>query len=139
MRGRTKRIMVVGAGLLVAVLVAWLIVNPPGTFGYCRFGLTVYGSVPYPACDIQVRADGTVRRVAKTHDLRLSAVQWLRQPRPEVLIIATGCQGAVEVGREIHDLKNCTVETLRTREAIERFRELKKHGKKVAIHIHSTC
>ena len=126
-------------GLLITLFMIWVVISPPGTFGWCRFGLTTYSSVPYPGFDIQVRGDGDVRRVQKTHELKLSEIEWLLDPRPDVLIISTGWQGAVRVGDDISQLDQCAVEMLNTGEAIQRYRELKKRRKKVSIHVHSTC
>lgn len=103
------------------------------------FSLTTYSRVPYPAFDIQVRSDGDVRRVRKTHDLKLSEIEWLLDPRPEVLIISTGWRGSVRVGDDISRLDQSDVEVLNTGDAIRRYRELRKRRKEVAIHVHSTC
>lgn len=137
MTRRKKLLYVVGAVLIL--LSIWLLVNPPGTFGFCRFGITTYNCIPYPTSDIQVRADGEMRRVQKTHNLQLTAVEWLLDPKPNVLIISTGWHGVVKVQQAITEIKQCNVELMKTGDAIRRFRELRKQGKKVAIHIHSTC
>ena len=136
---RRKKVLLGLLGVLVALLVVWVVLNPPGRFGMCRFAFTTYNCVPYPAMDIQVRADGVSRRVERTHDLRLPAVQWLLDSQPDVLIISTGWQGAVNVADAIREIKRCKVEVLMTPEAIDRFNRLKRAGKKVAIHVHSTC
>ena len=136
---RKKKILVGTLSTLMVLLIVWVAINPPGTFGYCRFALTTYGSVPYPALDIQVQSDGRLRFVDKTHDLKFDAIEWLLASGPDVLIICKGWQGVVRVNEDITAIDNCTVEVLKTGEAISRFRELKKQGKKVAIHVHSTC
>ncbi len=136
---RRKKVLLGLLGVLVALLVVWVALNPPGTFGFCSFAFTTYNCIPYPAVDIQVRVDGASRRVAKTHGLELPAVQWLLDSKPDVLIISIGWQGAVNVPQAIREIKGCTVEVLTTDAAIDRFGQLKKEGKKVAIHVHSTC
>lgn len=136
---RGKKVLLGLLGVLVVLLAVWVAFNPPGTFGFCRFAVTTYNCIPYPATDIQVRADGQVRRVEKTHRLELPAVQWLLDSQPDVLIISTGWQGVVNVAEAITQIKRCRVEVLKTDEPIDRFGQLKKEGKKVAIHVHSTC
>lgn len=127
------------AGVLVVLLVGWIILNPPGRFGVCTFGLTTYGCIPHPASDIQVRADGVTRTVGKTHDLKLSHVQWLLDPAPEVLIIGTGWDGVTSPEKAISNITQCEVRIAKTGEAISLYNQLKKQGKTVAIHVHSTC
>ncbi len=136
---RRKKFLLVALVVLVALLVVWVVINPPGRFGLCRFAFTTYNCIPYPAMDIQVRADGRARRVAKTHGLELPAVQWLLDSQPDVLIISIGWQGAANVAVAIREIKRCRIEVLMTEAAIDRFHQLKKEGKKVAIHVHSTC
>ncbi|MCP4594835.1 MAG: hypothetical protein GY842_29245 [bacterium] len=138
MSKRKKRLL--GAsGFLLALLIVWLVINPPGSFGWCRFALTTYGGVPHLISDIQLREDGEVRHIEKTHDLKLSDVVWLLEPCPDVLIIANGWQERVQIGDDITGLDQCTVEVLSTGDAVRRYRELRRQGKRVAIHVHSTC
>ena len=89
--------------------------------------------------DLQVRADGTRRTVAKTHDLAFEIVQWLLEPKPDVLIISLGWDGVVRPDERIRGHKDCELHLLKNREAIDLFNRLKKSGKRVAIHLHSTC
>lgn len=126
--------------LIVATTLAliWVIVNPPGRFGYCRFAWTTYSCVPHPFGDFQIRADGTTRNVEKTHDLRLEQIAWLLEPKPEILIIAIGWDGVVDPDERIKSLEGCEVKVLKTPDAIQLFNSL-KGKKKVAIHLHSTC
>jgi hypothetical protein len=121
------------------LLLGWIIANPPGRFGWCRFGLTVYNCVPRPISDLQIRSDGKLRTVAKTHDLTLEAVQWLLEPKPEFLVIAIGWDGVTQPAPEIAALQQCQVKILKSGEALKLFNQLKKAGKSVAIHYHSTC
>lgn len=135
-----KRKILLAAVLLPLLAVAgWTFSQPGDDFGVCRFGLTTYDRVPWLAVDIQVAADDQVRRVEKTHDLRKPALDWLLQSNPEILIVAEGWDGVVQVADVIRAITDCEVEVLRTGEAIERFRALKRQGKRVAIHVHSTC
>lgn len=126
--------------VVVAVLsAAWLIANPPGRFGWCRFGYATYASRPRLVSDFQVRPDGTTRKVAKTHQLSFEQIEWLLDPKPEVLIIALGWDGATAPDDKIREHKGCEIHLLKNKEAIDLFNKLKRSGKRVAIHYHSTC
>jgi hypothetical protein len=124
---------------LIVILVGWVLLNPPGRFGLCTFGLITYHCIPRPVSDIQVRCDGATRTVAKTHYLKFSHVQWLLDPVPDILIIGTGWDGVTTPERAITGIKQCEVRLLKTGEAIKLYNKLTRKGMKVAIHIHSTC
>jgi hypothetical protein len=124
---------------IIAALVIWLWINPPGRFGFCTFGLTTYNCIPRPLSDLQVRSDGKTRKSEKTHDLKMEHVQWLLEPKPQILIIGTGWDGAVKPQADIQKIKDCDVRILKTEEAVKEFNQIKRNNKKVAIHIHSTC
>ncbi len=126
-------------GISAILFLGWVVLNPPGRFGICSFGFTTYGCIPWPASDVQVRADGAMRRVEKTHDLKLNNVRWLLDPVPEVLIIGIGWEGGASPEKAISGITQCQVRVLKTGEAIRLYNRLKKQGKKVAIHVHSTC
>ncbi len=134
----TKRRKLIGVAGLV-IIGAWVGVNRPGRFGICVFACTTYNSIPRPAGDMQVRADGQVRSVDKTHDLEYDCVEWLLDPLPEVLIISTGWSGVVRPDDRIRGLPDCQVRILRTPDAVKLFNKLKREKRKVAIHVHSTC
>ena len=52
----------------IALLGIWLGFNPPGRFGWHRFGLTVYSGVPFPVVDLVIQTNGFPRiRVGKAH------------------------------------------------------------------------
>ena len=89
---KLKKLIIIVSVILVG-LVAWLCINPPGRFGICTFACTTYSGLPRLLSDLQVRSDGKTRTVDKTHDLKLEHVQWLLEPKPEVLIIGTGWDG----------------------------------------------
>ena len=118
---------------------AWLILNPIGYFGLHSFGFTVYNALPLPVVDVQIRADGAMRTVSKTHDLALENVRWLLVDNPTNLIVSTGWQNVLKPRRELAEVSTTAVEFLTTDKAIRRFNELKNAGERVAIHVHSTC
>jgi len=131
---------------LITVLVAiaafatvWFVANPPGRFGWCCYGYTTYGACPRPISDLQIRADGSVRKVTKTHQLAFEQVEWLLDSKPEVLIIALGWDGVTTPDDRIREHRGCETHLLKNEEAIELFNRLKRAGKRVAIHYHSTC
>jgi hypothetical protein len=130
---------VIASGLLCGLLIVWMVVNPIARFGFCTFGLTVYNARPYPASDLDIRSDGELRIAEKTHDLRLDAVKWLLEPKPEVLIIAIGWNGMTKVDQAIEKIPDTEVRILKSGEARALYNQLKAAEKKVAIHYHATC
>jgi hypothetical protein len=134
-----KKRMVFVLVFIIAALVVWLCINPPGRFGFCTFGLTTYNCIPRPLSDLQVRSDGQTRKAEKTHSLKLEHVQWLLEPKPQILIIGTGWDGVVKPHPDIQKINDCDIRILKTEEAVKTFNRLKQENKKVAIHVHSTC
>jgi hypothetical protein len=124
-------------GITIAILAAWIACNPSGGFGFARYAFTVFNRVPRPITDFQVRADGNIRRIAKTHDLNYETVAWLFDEKPELVIVAIGWDGVVEPDERIR--ASSLVRVLKNKEAVELFNQLKRSGKRVAIHYHSTC
>lgn len=139
LRDGWKRWLRRGAALLVVVAAAWLGLNRPGRFGPSCFAYTSFNALPRPVIDFDVRADGAVRQVPKTHDVGLAEVQWLLQDSPDILIISTGWDSAVRVRDDISDANGTAVEILPTGAALKRFNRLRQEGRRVAIHVHSTC
>jgi len=133
-----RRLLIYVTGLLL-LLPVWVYFNPLGRFGYCRFGFTVFGAVPYPGVDIQVRSDGKSRIVEKTHALTFERIGWLLESKPSVLIVATGWDGVTRPEEKILSYKDCELVVLQNEEAIRRYNEYKRSGKQVSIHYHSTC
>ena len=88
---------------------------------------------------MQVRSDGKVRTVEKTHDLKYEDIEWLLESKPEILIIGTGWQGIVKPEEKIKKVGSCKIHIMKTGEAVNLFNKLKSEGKKVSIHLHSTC
>lgn len=125
--------------LLGVALIGWLVVNPPvGRFGYCRSGWTVYRSVPRLRGDFQVRADGQVRRVPRSHSVTFDQIEWILESKPDLLIIGTGWEEAVRPDPSILSTATCEVQKLPTPEAI-RLYNAQRGKRRVAIHLHSTC
>ncbi len=111
----------------------------PGGISHARFGLTVLGACPIPFFDLSIRADGRVWFRNKSHDITATEVRLLADPGVEQILVATGWDGVAKVDPEAFKIPGVEVEALKTGEAVERYRELKRQGKRVAILIHSTC
>jgi hypothetical protein len=136
----TRKRKLISFSLVIALLSAvWLAINPLGRFGWCCFGYTTFSACPRPISDFQVRSDGSTRQVAKTHQLTFEHIEWLLDSKPEVLIIALGWDGVTTPDERIRQHKGCETQLLKNKEAIESFNRLKRAGKRVAIHYHSTC
>jgi len=131
--------------LVILLGIAWLGFNPPGRFGYHRFGLTVYSGIPFPAVDVVVYANGLPGiRGSKAHWVSAEEFDQLIGPQvgdyPDVVIIGTGYEGQVQVdGGILIRGYGPIVEVLPTPQAVRRFNELRAAGKRVAAIIHSTC
>jgi hypothetical protein len=136
---KPKRKIIALLVVFAALSTVWLVANPPGRFGWCRFGYATYGSWPRLVSDFQVRADGTTRKVAKTHQLSFDQIEWLLEPEPEVLIIALGWDGVTRPDDRIREHKGCEIHLLKNQEAVDLFNKLRSSGTRVAIHYHSTC
>ncbi len=116
----------------------WLLVNPFAAFGLSRFGVTTYSWIPVPLADFQVRADGAIRWVEKSHDLQADSLTWLlTAERPEVLIVAVGWRSGDRVAPV--NARPTKLLILPTGKAMSVCNELKARGTRVAIHVHSTC
>ena len=125
--------------VFIFICTAWLIANPLGRFGWCCYAYTTFSAWPRPISDIQVRSDGTTRKIAKTHDLTFEQIEWLLTPKPEILIIALGWDGVTTPDDRIRQHQGCEVHIVKNKEAIALFNRLKRDGKRVAMHYHSTC
>jgi hypothetical protein len=126
---------------LVAICVAgWVFVNPSARFGLSQFGVTTFNRVPVPYVDLQVRSDGAIRWVAKTHDPDAAVFACLVSSRkPEVIVVALGWQSGVQAGNGFPSLAGIKVLAVPTDEALPLYNLLKDQGVRVAIHVHSTC
>jgi len=135
--GRRHKAVVLG--LLVVAVTGWILVNPGGGFGLSRFGLTTYNRLPIPVIDFEVRADGAVRWITKTHDIQAQGLTWLLTPLPpEVVILALGWRNAAHGPTDLA-LSGTKIIVLPTDEALALYNVLKQRGVRVAIHVHSTC
>ena len=134
-----KRKRLIQFGFLFVLLALWLVSNRPGRFGWACYAFTVYNAVPRPISDLQIRANGRVRKIAKTHNLEMNHLDWLLEDKPDVLIISIGWDGVVETAEGVKQLPGTEIHILKNEEAKALFNSLKKAGRRVAIHYHSTC
>jgi hypothetical protein len=125
--------------VLALLSTGWILANPLGQFGWCRYAFTIYSGWSRPITDLQARADGKTRTIEKTHELRFADIEWLLEPQPEVLIIALGWDGVTTPDLRIRAYKGSDLHLLKNKEAIGLYNRLKKAGRRVAIHYHSTC
>ena len=135
----SKKQLIVGIGSAM-VAGGWLLANPWGRLGFCWYGVSVYSCRPHLLSDFQIRANGDLRKVEKTHGIQIETVRWLTSPGPTVLIIATGWHGVCKIAESVRSLPTgIDVRILRTADARRVYNALKKTGTRVAIHCHSTC
>ena len=134
-----KKAIIVVAVVMV-LITAWVGFNPIGRFGFCRFGLLVYSAIPFPAVDLVIHANGLpALRGSKAHFVGFAEIEPLLRERPDVLIIGTGYDNMVQVEEEILAMSAVQVLPLPTPQAVRRYNELRREGKRVAAIIHSTC
>ena len=134
-----KKVIVLVAVIMV-LITAWVGFNPIGRFGFCRFGLLVYSAIPFPAVDLVIHANGWPSlRGSKAHFVGFAEIEPLLRERPDVLIIGTGYDNMVQVEEEILAMSAVQVLPLPTPQAVRRYNELRREGKRVAAIIHSTC
>ena len=126
--------------VVIVLITAWVGFNPIGRFGFCRFGLLVYSAIPFPAVDLVIHANGLpALRGSKAHFVGFAEIEPLLRERPDVLIIGTGYDNMVQVEEEILAMSAVQVLPLPTPQAVRRYNELRREGKRVAAIIHSTC
>jgi len=135
----TKRLLIISGLVFAIAVVLWIAVNPGGRFGISQYGVTTYARLPLPILDVQVRPDGTIHLVGKTHEIGLQRVDWLLKSKPEVLIVALGWTGAATLTDELTATANLRVIALPTDDALALYNDLKDRDVRVAIHVHSTC
>lgn len=126
--------------LLLVTTAGWAGVNPGGGFGLSGYGLTTYCRVPVPGLDFQVRADGALRLVGKSHAVDAGKLHWLvESAAPAVLIVALGWSSGVRLPSDLAAPPGMRIEALPTGDALALYNTLKRRGVRVAIHVHSTC
>jgi hypothetical protein len=134
-----KKVIIIIAGVIV-LITAWIGCNPIGRFGFCHFGLLVYSAIPFPGVDLVIHANGwPAIRGSKAHSVSFAEIEPLLREGPDVLIIGIGYSSLVRVEEEIRGISAVQILPLPTPEAVRRYNELRRQGKRVAAIIHSTC
>ncbi len=108
-----------------------------------EFGLVVVNGKIYRS-DVLVFWDGEVKKleVSVRHLFGMPEFREVEKRRPEVLIIGNGQYGLLEVSREVIDA--CDREGIKffkmnSKEAIKKFNEILREGRRVVAFIHVTC
>lgn len=137
--------------ILIAVLISlWILLNPRNEFGFSFYGLTTYNAVPVPYFDLKIYPNGIMKiRDGKSHFISLNETADIfnislnlietTNSSIDALIIASGYENLVSVDEAIINNSFFPVYVMPTPNALKKFNEMKKQGKKVAAIIHSTC
>jgi|Deesub1362A_J573_1020465.scaffolds.fasta_scaffold16956_1 hypothetical protein len=111
---------------------------------YYEFGRIVVDGESFTS-DVIISADGIVNtrwwRV-EGHRVCKDDVRDILDSSPEIVVFGTGYHGLVKVDREVENFlesKGIEVEKFVSREAVKRFNELVKEGKRVVLAVHLTC
>jgi hypothetical protein len=105
-----------------------------------RFGVTTFNRLPILVFDVQVREDGSLHVLSKSHTIDAKRLAWLLNPNPpEILVIGLGWDDGAKVATDFLAPAGTKVIAVNTDEAIELYNSLKARGARVAIHVHSTC
>ncbi len=114
-----------------------------------RYGLVVYKGIPLPYFDLMVFPDGGFRLVDKKHYFNKRDRDFLNRFESDIILIGSGYHG--EGGRgyahqrgsgfvyNIATARGTQVIIMGSRDACERFNELKRQGKNVLFILHTTC
>ena len=83
----------------------------------------------------------SVEPIEKTHKPRIEEFEKMLLKEPDTVIFGTGFSSLVKIDADIIKAAKNNVElfVLPTPEALKKFQELVKKGKKVAARIHTTC
>jgi hypothetical protein len=127
---------------LGVVVVAWsataLSVRWPGGIAAASHGITVVGACPIVALDVTIDTAGTLGFRPKSHRISWAEIEPLAEGA-EMVLVGTGWAGAAVVDAEVMRHLGGRLEVAKTGEAIQRYRQLRAHGRRVALLAHTTC
>lgn len=108
-----------------------------------EFGLIIIDGKRYRG-DVIVNWEGKVKEIETEtrHLIDKKEFFILLFERPEIIIIGTGVNGLMEISPEVLKFakeKKIEVVSMLTSQAIEKFNQLVKAGKKVVAYMHVTC
>jgi len=92
--------------------------------------------------DVWVFTDGSIERRDRNHEFNLNELDLLLKGNLEVVIVGTGQYGCVQINREAAELatrRGVQVIDDTTPNAIRRYNEAAKGGRRVAGAFHVTC
>jgi len=108
-----------------------------------HFGsMTVRGEVH--ESDVQIFPSDEIKSWWRktSHEVFLDDIEEVWQDEPEIIIFGTGSPGMMTITDEVKEkIKSLGIEMIiePTKEAVERFNELKKEERRVAGFFHLTC
>jgi len=108
-----------------------------------RFGSITINGREYES-DVIVTWEGKVKEAETEtrHMISESELLKLLFERPDVIVIGTGQNGEMEIGKDARKFvkkKRITLVARPTPRAVEKFNQLQKSGKKVVAYMHVTC
>lgn len=109
------------------------------SFGRIKILGKVYSS------DVIVGKDGVINQRwwrREGHRVKVDDIADILKEKPETVVFGTGANGRVLVDEKVVDeLKKigCEVIAVKSDEAVKKFNDLLKSGKKVVLAIHLTC
>ncbi len=105
------------------------------------FGSITVDGKRYPH-DVWIFADGSIRRRDRDHEFTLDELDLLLKGKPELVVVGTGQSGCVQVDKEAAELavkQGVKMIDDITPNALEKYNEVVKAGRKVAGAFHVTC
>ncbi len=135
--------------LLILSLGTSFIINKDKNITYNSHNLTIYKGIPVPYYDLMIYPNGVMRLVDKKHHFRSQDKVFFLEQEPDILLIGSGSRGdggkGFKIGIGTQFVYNRTnnegvqVIILPSKEACEKFNELKEEGKEVLFVIHNSC
>ena len=119
-------------------------IHPMNLINGYEFGRIVVGDKNYTS-DVIIASDRVINQSwwrREGHRVSKHDIGEILDYSPEIVIFGTGYNGLVRIDREVEDFlreKGIDVEKLKSKEAVKKFNELVKKGKRVVLAIHLTC
>lgn len=146
---RWSRIFIVAAATGAILIAIQFARNRTDQIVSNRYGLAVYKGIPIPFFDILVFPDGGFRLVDKKHYFNKRDRDFFNRFESDIILIGSGYHG--EGGRGypyqrgsgfVYNQstgRGTQVVIMNSREACERFDQMKRQGKSVLFILHTTC
>jgi len=124
-------------------------INRDKNITYCEHGITVYKGIPVVFFDLMIYPNGQMSLLDKKHNYRKQDKRYFLKQEPDILLIASGHQNKGGKGFSISNgtkfifntfsMKGTQLIILPTPDAVKKYNELRKAGKKVFLVLHNTC